>query len=161
MSRILNCGVRKKWSWKWSSTKPKWLKKNLKIQSAWPEIEPWFFATSRQNALRMSTKFNIRSASYSDSTHWCSLVPRPVRAIWVTRAGEFSRQTWRHIRNRWGRLGTRLPLVKMTWNDSYFELQIKTLKLAWFGFTDRALRTVIAKISVRCRVKPGVFQVIF
>ena len=83
--------------WKWSSQmnkQPKWLKKNLKIQSAWPEIEPWFFATSRQNALRMSTKFNIRSASYSDSTHWCSLVPRPVRAIWVTRAGEFSRQTW-------------------------------------------------------------------
>ena len=51
--------------------------------------------------------------------------------------------------------------VEMTWNDSYFELQIKTLKLAWFGFTDRALRTVIAKVSVRCRVKPGFFQVLF
>ena len=34
-----------------------------------------------------------------------SLVLRPVRAIWVTRRGL---DRWRHIRNRRGRLGTRL-----------------------------------------------------
>ena len=46
-----------------------------------------------------------------------SLIPRPVRAIWVTKGGlepsaiaNFPNKLdrWRHIQNRWGRLGTRL-----------------------------------------------------